>query len=518
MTAPRLGLRPSAGRPAPRRGRAAARAASSERRRAVLGDLEDERVLHRPGPSIVASAPSPARFEHLETAEVDRHRRPRAGSASSVSTSIRARTPALAAAARIAAREAACLEQWRVDPMREPPPPRPGPAARRVRLRRGASFAARRIGVHQLARELEIDRERDQVLLQTVVELALDAAPRRRRAATASRSREARSSSTSLRSRSSDSCDVSTCEGSVRSTSYSGYRKLSVIVRSTSSDPAPRTTEASLPPHSPAGTVTESACLAPVVPAACPSPSLVGSTRKESTMQHQTTQEQGMPRSRSSCWRSPRAPSVERVRRSAKPQAAGDDPTRTSPAWDAIAAQAYTAAGLTAAGRSCDLRVPGIAVYDRSWPSRAGYEPFAVDVDAPDGRLGGGGRRRRGARDSRPLPAGPGGMIVEAAYAGRHSRPSRDGQAKTNGIAVGSAGRRPRHRSAIRRRVPGAGDLHAAEPADPGRLAARPPPTPPIGDLPRRDDAVQHSTRRISSGREARPPSIPRSGRATTTR
>jgi hypothetical protein len=32
------------------------------------------------------------------------------------------------------------------------------------------------IGIHQIARELEVDRERDQVLLRTVVKLALDAA------------------------------------------------------------------------------------------------------------------------------------------------------------------------------------------------------------------------------------------------------------------------------------------------------------------------------------------------------
>jgi hypothetical protein len=32
------------------------------------------------------------------------------------------------------------------------------------------------IGIHQIARELEVDRERDQVLLRTVVKLALDPA------------------------------------------------------------------------------------------------------------------------------------------------------------------------------------------------------------------------------------------------------------------------------------------------------------------------------------------------------
>ena len=71
--------------------------------------------------------------------------------------------------------EAARLEQRRVDPLRE---------LRRLvqrllhvaphlveeRLRRG------RIGVRQIARELQVDREGDQVLLRTVVEVVLDSA------------------------------------------------------------------------------------------------------------------------------------------------------------------------------------------------------------------------------------------------------------------------------------------------------------------------------------------------------
>lgn len=34
------------------------------------------------------------------------------------------------------------------------------------------------VGIHQIARELEVDRERNQVLLRTVMKLALDAASR----------------------------------------------------------------------------------------------------------------------------------------------------------------------------------------------------------------------------------------------------------------------------------------------------------------------------------------------------
>ena len=83
--------------------------------------------------------------------------------------------PALTAADAQRRGEAARLEQRRVDPVRE---------LRRLvqrllhvaphlveeRLRRGG------IGVRQLARELQVDRERDQVLLRAVVEVALDPA------------------------------------------------------------------------------------------------------------------------------------------------------------------------------------------------------------------------------------------------------------------------------------------------------------------------------------------------------
>jgi hypothetical protein len=72
--------------------------------------------------------------------------------------------------------EPAGLEQRRVDPLRELRRPVQGLLqlpADVVEERPGGDG----IGAHEVARELDVDRERDEALLQTVVELALDAAP-----------------------------------------------------------------------------------------------------------------------------------------------------------------------------------------------------------------------------------------------------------------------------------------------------------------------------------------------------
>ena len=105
--------------------------------------------------------------------------------------------------------EPARLEQRRVDPLREPRRLVQGlrhPPAHLVEERCGGHG----IGAHELARELKVDRERDQVLLRTVVELPLEAAPLGV-AGHASRGREARSSAISARRRSSSSRRDSLC-------------------------------------------------------------------------------------------------------------------------------------------------------------------------------------------------------------------------------------------------------------------------------------------------------------------
>src|SRR5262245_52590295 len=54
-------------------------------------------------------------------------------------------------------------------------------------------------------------------------------------------------------------------------------------------------------------------------------------------------------------------------------------------AWDAIGVQAVTAAGAAPTEGHVIFAYVAIAVYDSVMAVRGGYEPFAVDVDAPDG-------------------------------------------------------------------------------------------------------------------------------------
>jgi hypothetical protein len=53
--------------------------------------------------------------------------------------------------------------------------------------------------------------------------------------------------------------------------------------------------------------------------------------------------------------------------------------------WDATGAQAFTAAGLTAAEGHVIFAYVSVAVYDAVMAVKGGYEPFANDVDAPAG-------------------------------------------------------------------------------------------------------------------------------------
>ena len=51
-----------------------------------------------------------------------------------------------------------------------------------------------------------------------------------------------------------------------------------------------------------------------------------------------------------------------------------------------------------------------IAVYDAVMAVEGGYEPFAVDIDAPDGASPEAAVAAAAHRDPRPLPAGSGGL------------------------------------------------------------------------------------------------------------
>ena len=217
---------------------------------AMLGDLEEDRVLHRPGRRSTRRAPSPTPSSTSETAEVDR-----TGDLGRVAelrldvdTSANART---CSRRTDRSTQAACLEQRRVDPNGEPP--RLGEGQLQIASDCVEELPCRtRVGVHQLARELVIDGERDKVLLKTVVELALEAAPLGVVSNGESLTGHAQHVELAAQpvERLLRRLDA---RRHLRSTSYSGYRKLSVIVRSTSSEPAPVREEASLPPNSPAG-------------------------------------------------------------------------------------------------------------------------------------------------------------------------------------------------------------------------------------------------------------------------
>ena len=104
--------------------------------------------------------------------------------------------------------------------------------------------------------------------------------------------------------------------------------------------------------------------------------------------------------------------------------------------WDRIANQAFTASALTPPDGGVISAYVGIAVYDSVMAIEGGYQPFAVDVDAPDG-------------------ASPEAAVVAAAHAILvHYLPEQqatildpayveslatipDGQAKDDGVATG---------------------------------------------------------------------------------
>ena len=74
-----------------------------------------------------------------------------------------------------------------------------------------------------------------------------------------------------------------------------------------------------------------------------------------------------------------------------QPVAGGGGPRSSGPpdtyvaAWDAVGVQAFSAAGLTPAEGHTIFGYVGVAVYDAVMAVEGGYDPFAVDLDAPDG-------------------------------------------------------------------------------------------------------------------------------------
>ncbi len=120
----------------------------------------------------------------------------------------------------------------------------------------------------------------------------------------------------------------------------------------------------------------------------------------------------------------------------AKSQATGTPDTYVA-YWDGVGSQAFTAAALSPAEGHVLFAYVAIAVYDSVMAVKGGHEPFAVDVDAPantsaEAAVAAAARRVL----EHYLPAQTG--LVEAAYTSSLSGIA-DGQAKTNGITVGTA-------------------------------------------------------------------------------
>ena len=120
--------------------------------------------------------------------------------------------------------------------------------------------------------------------------------------------------------------------------------------------------------------------------------------------------------------------------------------------WDVVGTQAFTASGLTGAEGYPIFAYVAIAAYDSVMAIEGGYEPFAVDIDAPEGASA----EAAVAAAARAilvhyLPAQS--EIVEAAYTASLGT-IEDGQAEDDGVATGEQVAAAAHRPARRRRLP----------------------------------------------------------------
>jgi hypothetical protein len=105
-------------------------------------------------------------------------------------------------------------------------------------------------------------------------------------------------------------------------------------------------------------------------------------------------------------------------------------------AWDAVGTQAFTAAALTPPEGHTIFAYVAIAVYDAVMAIEGGYEPFAVDVDAPAGASveAAVAAAAHGVL-VHYLPAQQAAILDPAFVASLASIP--DGPAETDGVAVG---------------------------------------------------------------------------------
>jgi hypothetical protein len=122
---------------------------------------------------------------------------------------------------------------------------------------------------------------------------------------------------------------------------------------------------------------------------------------------------------------------------SAKPKRSGPPDTYVT-SWDAVGSQAFSAAGLTPAEGHVIFAYVAVAVYDAVMAIEGGYEPFAIDVDAPEDASAQAAVAAAAHRILvHYLPAQAPTIIDPAYLTSLGTIP--DGQAKTNGIAVGES-------------------------------------------------------------------------------
>jgi hypothetical protein len=121
----------------------------------------------------------------------------------------------------------------------------------------------------------------------------------------------------------------------------------------------------------------------------------------------------------------------------AKPQPSGPPDTYIT-SWDAVGIQAFSASGLTAVEGHVIFAYVAIAAYDSVMAIEGGYEPFAIDIDAPEDASSEAAVAAAAHRIlEHYLPAQEATILDPAYLASLATIP--DGQAKTQGVTVGTA-------------------------------------------------------------------------------
>jgi len=122
---------------------------------------------------------------------------------------------------------------------------------------------------------------------------------------------------------------------------------------------------------------------------------------------------------------------------SAKQAPAGAPDTHVA-YWDSVGSQAFTAAALTPAEGHTIFAYVAIAVYDSVMAIEAGYEPFAVDADAPAGASAQAAVAAAAHRILENYLPGQELTIIDPAYTASLATIP-DGPGKTSGMALGEA-------------------------------------------------------------------------------